>query len=425
MSGCSAPTVSRPLPSPPPCGAGRDIKYGVTPHHGGPWPNKCSLVRSSFHDLHTNGLADLATPPPDEFSWRTKAPDQIEDGHRNQAVCGSCWSFSVASTLGDRYALANGIKSPYPSVAFLLAGVGGMPQLGAKPNQICCCGGDVQTGAEWLQDNYLKLEDCWPYSFIQETTRTCPAEAGDKAPPTQEYVAPDDLSKVPDNCCASCCGNSEAKPRFSVAPGSVKALRALNSDGTVDVARTILAIKQDILQNGPISTSIQVPANFMDFWHNSVVPGKTDVFVPQAPSVGGHAIVLTGWGGPPGQQWWEVRNSWGPPGFMRFLMTTPTTPVQLRTGIDAPINIGASGQSSPGPPNFGGAVSFLPGALTAGYSFPKAAGGKLTKPGQASGFSMGESKTFLIVGIAVVITIGIVTLILMNKKPGTSHHKRH
>lgn len=427
---CTAPTVTRALPSPGPCGAGHDLKYGVQPHYGGPWPNVASLRRTSFHDIHTHGLADMGTPPPLEFSWRTKAPDQIEDGRRNQGTCGSCWSFSIASALGDRYALAHGIKSPYPCVAFLLAGVGGMPELDTQPSQICCCGGDVQTGANWLQNNYIKLESCWPYSFIQEKTRACPA-VGVVAPgqkpdtPPPQYVAPDDLSKVPDNCCRSCCGDDGAKPRFSVLPGSVKALRAMTSGGLVDVERTILAIKQDILQNGPISTSIQVPTNFETFWHDKVVSGDgTQVFVPQGPFVGGHAIVITGWGGPVGNQWWEVRNSWGPPGFMRFLMTRPDTPATLRTGIDAPINVNASGQPIAGPPNFGGAVSFLPGPLTS-HPFAKSSGGVHTVPGQESGLWQGSSgsKLLFILGIAAVVTIALVILIIMIMKD--KKHKRH
>lgn len=401
MSACAAEPADRALPSPPPCGAGRDIKYGVQPHFAGPWPNLTSLKRSEFHDIYTHGLADLESPPPQEFSWRTQAPDQIEDGSRNQASCGSCWSFATASVLGDRYALANGIKSPKPSVTFLLSGVGSMG-INQQPSQTCCCGGDIQTAAKWLQTNPIKLEECWPYSVVQEQQRSCPAEAGSTGDSTPNYTVPPNLnvSQLKD-CCGSCCGNTMAKPEFTVKPGSVKALRAPGSgiDGQ-DVAKTILAIKQDIHQNGPIATSIMVPPNFQDFWTKLVNnPTTTEVFVPEEGQVGGHAIVLTGWGGPIGNQWWEVRNSWGSPGFMRFQMTKPNTPSNLRTGIDVPIMGG----------QFGGTVSFLPGPLTSGYNFEKAVNGTITQPGQ---FFVKTFSLPLVLGIAVVVTLLIAIFIV-------------
>lgn len=425
----------RPLPMPPPCGAGRDIRYGPAPHYAGPWPNLALMRRTGFKSLEERGLHDIGVSVPQEFSWRKRAPDMIEDGSRNQANCGSCWAFTTTSVLGDRYALAYGIKSPRPSVAYLLSYAKeisdanpGMPP--SDPNTTCCFGGDVQSAARYLSKASIGSEACWPYSFIQEYNNApCPKQKG-------QYQASPPLTGVNADCCASCCGNVNAKAQFSVNPKGpsgqgdpAEAIRDMKSSTEVDIAKTIYHIKMDILQNGPIATSIRVPGDFESFWNANA--GTVAIYRPPSggETVGAHAVCITGWGGSEGDQWWEMRNSWGSPGYIRFAMTKESDPISMRTGIDVPIHLDENFNSIPGVPGFGGCVSFLPGPLPSGFSFPQSAEGALTTPGKGIGKiggggdggdiwksgslgGSGKSKLLIAIGVAIIITIILAVFIV-------------
>lgn len=426
MSGnCTDASMPRTVSPAPQCGAGRDLQYAQPPPFKGKFPNVTSLRRSGFKSMKSRGLSDTGIAPPLEFSWLDRAPDMTEDGSRNQGACGSCWSFATTSTLGDRYALAYGIQSPKPSVASLLSQVSSFPDTGLPsetPSTTCCMGNDIQTALTYLSTNSIQSEDCWPYSFVQSQTRSCCSN-----PSTQQYVAPNNLNDPSlKGCCASCCGTDTAKPTFTVKPGSVQPIRDMDGDN-VDIAKTILHIKLDILQNGPIPTSIRVPSDFQDFWGKNA--GSTNVYTPIAGTDGGHGVAIVGWGGDMGNQYWLMRNSWGSPGIIRFAMTKESDPISIRTGIDVPINVDANMNSIAGAPEFGGCVSFLPGPLTQDFDFPKSSEGSLTTPGQSSNKWQGGGGIFgsggvtskmglpVIIGFTVVVTLIIAIFILkMNKR---------
>ena len=166
--------------------------------------------------------------------------------------------------------------------------------------------------------------------------RTCPGQQG------VFYKSPPCLNTPSlDKCCYDCCGIPEASPIFKVLEGSVYGPEDLNKNpgnydklmvvtksvggkNVVDVTKTIAKIQQDIMTYGPIATSMAVPSNFETWWNTDGNPGSDNIFSPanDGNNQGGHAIVLTGWGETNGVRWWEMRNSWGLPGYCRFAMTT-------------------------------------------------------------------------------------------------------
>ena len=344
------------LRPPPSCSAGHALQYSSNPsNHRGPFLNSSfsSVPSSAISIKPRQSLSDLSDEDiPDEWSWRTEGGEMIEDGSRNQGSCGCCWAVAFVSALGDRYAIKYKINAPYPSAMWMIS-CGGT-QIGSKgsmgngsfpANIQCSCGGSIYGAAKWLEEgNSIGNEKCWPFSTISNNP------AGD-----QNYIAPN-CPDVGEDCCFDCCGNPESKNKFTIEKGSIKPIIVPNDDDdkTANVQETIRAIKLDIKNNGPVATTFTVPIGFPVWWNTHK---DDDIYIPKTNSKekneGGHAVVLTGWGiDDKGNNYWEVRNSWGKPGFCRFIMSTDIDE-QFWTGIDIAKFSNGSWQ--------GGPVSVMPG----------------------------------------------------------------
>lgn len=353
------------------------------------------------------GMRDISqSSVPESWSWLEKGSpavtdkngipnNMIESGDRNQGQCGSCWSFATASVLGDRYAIKYNIPAPYPSTTNLISCMG--PTIGDsyKANIQCQCGGSIKKAAEWLQKNSVKSDKCLPYTMLREG-------AG------RQLTAPN-CSDWFKTCCDNCCNSPEAKKDYSVLSGSVKNIISRPSF-EIDMEGTITAIKRDIMGKGPVATSILVPSDFEYWWNNhsndsSKYPGyllTNEIYVPTGGNAGGHAICITGWGKRGNTEYWEIRNSWGSPGYAYFAMSN-STPKQYWTGIDIPIT--TNGMS------IGGAISFEAGSLSTDKSdYGKGTGGHTV----GSGWKQGTNWHIIIFITGVLLGIILITTIIGN-----------
>jgi hypothetical protein len=411
----------------PPCGAGRDLEYSLqTPEYNGPFINITNLDRTDFDHSRSRGLADMGVKIPTNFSWKDSGGNMIEpngkNGVRNQMACGSCWAFTTASVLGDRYALKHKVAAPYPSVTYLLSCVTVPGMATDKPT--CCIGGNIQVAANWLavKGNGTKLEACWPYSFLRRPpVVSCPGSSA------STYMSTPCLHTASlDTCCASCCGpdNDNAKPLFTVSAAANTIFPiAVPKDGSADmkfgsnasvgdlnVDATIRAIQMDIMSNGPIATSMKEPASFNDWWNTR--KNATDLFVDNVGGAGGHAVSLTGWGETNGVRWWEMRNSWGDNGkgrdwaFCRFKMTTDDMDPSTWCGIDIPI-------PQDGSTPWGGCVSFQAGDKVDGMEIVPGKGGPIGSVYQKPENSEVNWKLMGIVAVVVLVTL-ILCVIVVN-----------
>lgn len=300
---------------------------------------------------------------PKEFTWRTFGQDQVEAvGSRDQRLCGGCWAFAIASSVGDRFALANQIKAPYPSSAWLIsAGIKIDTYAGWTPVE-GCAGNNVYNAAKWLGENKipLKLESCWPFTVISASKMYGgPGEVDVGS--QKEYVAPtflgDDSYK---GCCLNCCGPKMAdEASFDIlirpaksADGSVintKYYGVINEklpDGgkyTQNAIDLIIKdIQMNILADGPVTTSIQVYSDFQQFWLNDAKTGAIYKHKPSLDKPGGHAVVIVGWGEQNGERYWEIRNSWGSNtggwegGYMKIAMSSMSN-LDSWIGVDVPL----------------------------------------------------------------------------------------
>jgi len=105
---------------------------------------------------------------------------------------------------------------------------------------------------------------------------------------------------------------SESSPRCprrcsssAVSPHNQMADDRYTFDGMVSSYRTVSAIEQAIMTDGPVEAAFTVYSDFADYvsgiYHH--VSGSME---------GGHAIRIVGWGVENGQSYWKVANSWNP-----------------------------------------------------------------------------------------------------------------
>lgn len=343
-------------------------------------PLKISDIKYSnnlYRSLQTETIPDI-------FSWRNQIFKdskgniiyKIEPGgKRDQASCGCCYSFAIASALGDRYAIKYNINNPFLSPAWILSSY-----LTGDSYNKCDEGANTKLVSEWLEKdgNGVKRETCWPYSILLES------------PIPYKYVAPEALnnkSVIPNNCCASCCSDSiENKQQFYCAKNTTNYIIATkNGVFDEDPESTIRLIQKEIMTNGPIVSSFSMYKDFYDYWNTragckkfndkSTYNKYGDIYVRDITTKnsegiingleadGGHAVVITGWGiqedGPQkGIKYWEVRNSWGNSGDNGYckIAFSSSIPKECWNQIDVP-------EYKFGFVLRGGCICFLPGDL--------------------------------------------------------------
>lgn len=327
-------------------------------------PNLTSLVmptepthhkHKKFHNIYRNLGPEIKIP--DNFSWRDIGVDQIENSKlrngtdaRDQQRCGGCWAFSIASVLGDRLALKYGLKSPYLSTTWLISN---SPNI--IPDQPGCNGNNVFSALKYLGNtNGLPLESCWSYDIITESQKY----GGPSYTDTDLMVSPNPLNTDDyKSCCYNCCNQDmldksklflgckvyQENDVFNTNYFGITSNVLENGNYPVnDINNLIKAIQQEILTNGPVTTSIFVYNDFMTYWKNDA-PNKKIYEKDTSPSNnfdGGHAIVITGWGvDENGKKFWEIRNSWGNTGdhgYGRIAFSDPNN-TEKWVGVDIPL----------------------------------------------------------------------------------------
>lgn len=174
---------------------------------------------------------------------------------RNQEQCGSCWAFSAAEVLGDRFAIASGKSSPVLSPEDLVS---------CDKTDMGCQGGQLPAAWNYLTTSGTVTDACFPYT----------AGGGQAA------------------ACRQTCADSESFTKYK--------------------AKTNFAIhgvdnmQKEIMTNGPIQVAFKVYRSFMNY-KSGVYQKHWYEILPQ----GGHAVKITGWGTESATDYWLVANSWG------------------------------------------------------------------------------------------------------------------
>ena len=272
-----------------------------------PPPNLAMLNTPISFLQRGKGLADTRptsgplTKLPDTWSWCGDGGNKISPVP-NQGQCGSCWAFASTSALADRYGIKHNIEAPDLSYAWTILKIGTK----GGPSAACQCsiGGLLAQAGCGFESTGVVQEKCYPYGYIDHYMKE--NENSNKAgavPPISQLQA----------CC------DEQGMLFTAKDKSTQNVVALDSHGKVDVAATHRKLKAEIANNGPVPVTFIVYEDFKDTYYPSQVNKAqtwedVGVYNPGNHSSvrdGGHAVVITGWGTKDGQDFWEVRNSWG------------------------------------------------------------------------------------------------------------------
>jgi len=205
-------------------------------------------------ELELETDADQTTTLPTNYNSRTTAcPGTI----RNQGSCGSCWAFSAAEALGDRYCLKTG-KNVMLSPEYLVA---------CDKTELACNGGYMDRVHAYLTTYGTVADACMPYTSANRFVPSCPA---------------------------TCTASNQAFTKYKCAAG------------TTVHPTTAAAIKQEIYSNGPVQTGFYVYQDFYNY-RSGIYKHVSGM------KLGGHAVEIVGWGtdAATSTDYWIVANSWG------------------------------------------------------------------------------------------------------------------
>ena len=192
---------------------------------------------------------------PEAFDGRKEWPE-CQQEIRDQQRCGSCWAFSSATSFAQRICKATQGKTKVVLSA--------QHAVSCDVNNFGCQGGYLDKNWDFIEETGLCLETCFPYESGNGTTTKC------SVPP--------------------CKDGSEWK-----------VYKAKNTKDYTNVD----AIKKTVMEDGYIQTGFSVYSDFMSY-KGGIYEHKSGYLM------GGHAVVIVGWGVENGVGYWIAQNSWGP-----------------------------------------------------------------------------------------------------------------
>ncbi|XP_071352792.1 dipeptidyl peptidase 1 [Trachinotus anak] len=206
-------------------------------------------------------VAKMARALPEHWDWRNVDGVNFVSPVRNQASCGSCYSFATMGMLESRIRiLTNNSETPTLS-----------PQQVVSCSEYSqgCDGGFPYLIGKYVQDFGIVDESCFP------------------------YVAKNSPCGIPQNC------GRIYTAEYSYVGGFY--------GGCSETAMML-----DLVKNGPMGVAFEVYPDFMHYqegiYHHT---GLADPFNPF--ELTNHAVLLVGYGQchKTGQKYWIVKNSWG------------------------------------------------------------------------------------------------------------------
>eukprot|EP01063_Lacrimia_lanifica_P032213 TRINITY_DN545_c0_g2_i1.p2 TRINITY_DN545_c0_g2~~TRINITY_DN545_c0_g2_i1.p2 ORF type:complete len:326 (+),score=127.36 TRINITY_DN545_c0_g2_i1:54-1031(+) len=233
---------------------------------------------------------------PASFDARDAFPKCPVIGHvRDQSSCGSCWAFGSTETFEGRRCAHTG-----ENIAFSTEDTTSCCNLMAGCFSFGCGGGQPALALTWMSKtgvvtggDFGDKDGCRPYSMAPCAHHTKSSKYGPC--PSPEYPTP--------ACKKQCQGG------FATSYSSDK-----HNGGKVTSLSGVAQIKA-ALQNGPVSTAFSVYADFPAY--------KSGVYKHTTGSMlGGHAVMILGYGTEDGTDYWLVKNSWneewGAQGFFKI-----------------------------------------------------------------------------------------------------------
>ncbi len=255
---------------------------------------------------------------PDSFDGRTVWKDFLVPV-RNQGQCGSCWAYSSSETLSDRFAIwtlgqllinlsafdmviCNSLINPNPPLK---------PNVASQNNrrihgedEQACQGNMIYNALEYTYTYGLVEANCFNEDDFTKRGFKLPTDKSASYPkdlPTCEQVQ----GKNYDRCLPA---SPDSNNKTDQAARYFRTCAGYNvtSDDQTDDQKEI-AIKTEILMNGPVAIGFIVYSDFMGYKSGDIYDHSDGT----AKEEGGHAVEVVGWGNKNGVKYWIIRNSWG------------------------------------------------------------------------------------------------------------------
>jgi C1A family cysteine protease len=217
--------------------------------------NRPSL-RKQPASIHT-APADVSSLP-DSVDWVSAG---AVSGVKDQGQCGSCWSFSTTGALEGAYRLANPKDS---SASFSEQHLVDCDLVTNGGNDLGCKGGLMDSAFDWIQGNgYICSESEYPYeSGTTKKAGTCSQ--------------------------SSCVKNANTAPKSHT-----------------DVATNSDTALMSALAQQPVSVAIEADKTSFQLYKSGVYSD------PACGTTLDHGVLAVGYGTQDGQNYWNVKNSWG------------------------------------------------------------------------------------------------------------------
>lgn len=187
---------------------------------------------------------------------------------KDQESCGACWSFASSTALAYRFH-KKGIKinlSPqYPVSCYIRD----------------CYAGDYLINSQFnLAKNGTVTEECFPYSSASGI--------------------------ITDDCPTSCKDGSDFQLYYS--KNSYTTIDDYDQDNYYDIVTVIM---DQLINYGPVASSIDCYSDFQSLKGGESCYQTIYNYDGVSRSVGGHAIVIVGYGYENSKYYWIIQNSWG------------------------------------------------------------------------------------------------------------------
>lgn len=203
-------------------------------------------------------IEDEELPPinlPASYDFR-KSWKQCVSPIKNQGQCGSCWAFAATTSFAERTCVKTKGK--------LKPSFSAQQQVSCNEENNACNGGYYIRAWNYMQSKGIVKEKCWPYSSFNGVVESC---------------------------------------RISCKSGAEKWIKYKARD--VHIVKGINSIKTELVTNGPVHVGFIVYQDFMNY--------KGGIYRHYSGNkVGGHAVVVVGYGKQNGINYWICENSWGP-----------------------------------------------------------------------------------------------------------------
>lgn len=272
---------------------------------------------------------------PDYFNW---ADSGLLRPPEDQGSCGCCWAISPLGVFADRISIQSkgDIQTNFDVIdlmqctfSSLQPSVISLSTMGANDRDVShshgCCGGYPDATIHYLQENGI-IDNGENETFKKWCLQSpcCNYSEG------VDCCAEKDVAKMKfeDKC------KDSQTDRWFVKRNSNRIIVNYGSNGDIDMDQTIMEIKKELMNNGPLLVCFFV---FEDFLPQA---GKYDGKMPYVHDkvsklTEGHAVEVVGWKTVAGIPSWIFKNSWGTSwginGYGYFAMTD-------RSGINAETN---------------------------------------------------------------------------------------